>query len=450
MRLLIISALSRTKGRWLFAGIALCVAVLMPPAVFAQDSEDNAVAVATPLTLDSACRTALVNNENIQIARETLSQAKNEVSVANSYLYPQLTVTGSHVQQKELSPLLTTPEEYELYQLSLDQHVFQMGKVWAGRRMAKIHGQGTQLSYERSVREILFQVSTAFYNVLLGRQAIEIANSSLARADKQLERARAQFEVGVTTATTVLRAEVQVAQAVEQLERASNQYLVAREMLALEMGMETLPEDIVEPAPGVFPEQPLEQLIALARDNRKDLQATRLDVRAAEQRVRWERADFFPNISLHGEFQRTSDETLFYDNEDNWSAAVNLSYPLFTGGRNLAELKSAKSALRQAAAAAERFEKTVRAEVRSVYLDLQTQRKVLQQNRLQVASAEKNYEQVTAQFEEGMATSVDQVDAFTALNQAQNMLANAHYSYQLNLVKLKLVTGTFYAVDSTD
>ena len=69
---------------------------------------------------------------------------------------------------------------------------------------------------------------------------------------------------------------------------------------------------------------------------------------------------------------------------------------------------------------------------------------MLAQNRAQVKAAERNYQQVTAQFEEGLATAVDQVDAFTALNQAENQLANAHYTYQLNLIKLKLATGTFH------
>jgi outer membrane protein len=378
------------------------------------------------------------------VAREGLQQAEKEVDVATSYLYPQITATGSHVQQKELSSSLSTPEEYELLTLSVDQHVYQLGKVWAGRRMAQYHLQGSRLSYERTIREILFQVATAYYNVLLGRRAIGIAESALARATKQLERAQAQFEVGVLTQTNVLRAEVQVAQANEQLERAENQYRVAKEVLALEIGIEEIAGQIAEPSPGIFPRESLAVLINTALEERNDLKTMEINIQTAQERVQWERADFFPKVFLHGEFQRTSDEDLFYDNDDNWSASVNLSYPLFTGGRNRADLSGAKSELRQAEALLARFRKAIRTEVRRVYLDLQTQRKVLEQNRVQVRSAKKNYEQVTAQFEEGLATSVDQVDAFTALNQAENLLANAHYSYQLDLIKLKLATGTLH------
>jgi outer membrane protein TolC len=38
---------------------------------------------------------------------------------------------------------------------------------------------------------------------------------------------------------------------------------------------------------------------------------------------------------------------------------------------------------------------------------------------------------------------VDQVDAFTSLNEAENRLAQAHFTYQLDLVRLELAMGTF-------
>ena len=79
--------------------------------------------------------------------------------------------------------------------------------------------------------------------------------------------------------------------------------------------------------------------------------------------------------------------------------------------------------------------------MRSVYLDLQTQQSVIQQLEKQVESAERNYRQVTAQFEEGAASSVDQVDAFTALNEAKNRLAKSRYSYELDMVRLQLMIG---------
>lgn len=421
-------------------GLLFCFLFLLPVAGF---SENN-----SQLTLEAACQTALDKNENIQISREDVKQTKREVAVATSNLFPQINATASHIRKKELFssdivPELSTPTDYELQQVELDQHIYQLGKVWSGRKMAKYHLQKSRHSHKRTTREVLFQVCTAYYNVLLGRRSIEIAESSLARAKKQLERARAQFEVGVLTKNNVLRAEVQVAQAREQLERAKNQYQIARENLALEMGLDSPPRKLREPLPAVFPEKSLDALIQTALANRRDLRAAEESTLAAEERVEWERADFFPRISFHGEWQHTNEEAVFSGHDRNWQASLNLSYPLFTGGKNRAEYVKAKSALHQAKISRQRLKKSIRTEVRSIYWDLQTLRKVLEQKRAQVNSAKRNYKQVAAQFEEGLANSVDQVDAFAALNQAQNQLASAHYNYQLNLIKLKLATGTF-------
>jgi len=78
-----------------------------------------------------------------------------------------------------------------------------------------------------------------------------------------------------------------------------------------------------------------------------------------------------------------------------------------------------------------------------VYLDIKTQEKVLASLRDQVQSAQANYEQILAQFEEGLVSSVDVVDAQTALNEAELRLARAYYTYQLDQLRLRLATGTF-------
>ncbi|MFW5989166.1 MAG: TolC family protein [Desulfosudaceae bacterium] len=394
------------------------------------------------LTLEQAWQMALRQNENIQDSREDLTQADRNLDMATSHLYPQVSATGSATRRKDINPMMN-PDEYEVLQVEMDQHIYQLGKVWTGKEIAAHQRDGTRLNHRRTVREVLFQVTAAYYNVLLGRQAIEIGESSLTRAKKQLERAQARYDVGMSTETYVLRAKVQVAQAREQLERARNQYNVARENLALETGLDSLPASIEEPEEGSFPEKSVETLVTEALANRLDLLAAEKDTAAAKANIKWERADFFPKIFARGEYSYTTEEMLYNKHDEDWSASLNLSVPLFTGGRNRAELAEAKSKHRQTRFNLQRRKNAIRTEVRSVYLDLQTQREVLQQYKAQVRSAKSNYRQVTAQFEEGMATSVDQVDAFTTLNQAQNQLANAHYDYQLNLVKLQLATGSF-------
>ncbi|MFW6334087.1 MAG: TolC family protein [Desulfosalsimonas sp.] len=405
------------------------------------------------LTLKQAYRTAIEENENVGVSRQELRKAKSDVTEATSALYPQLSARGEYTREKERDFSLGSgtgtgagfdqPNEYGTMTLNLDQHIYQWGKVWSGRKMAKYYSEGSGYRHVRRVQEILYQVSVSYYESLLGRRSIEIAENALNRAVWQAEQARARFEAGVVTQTDVLRAEVQVARSSEDLERAKNDYDNALEQLALEMGVESTPDSIEEPPERSFEAGPVNELYETALAKRQDYRQAEKQQQGAEKRVDFEQADFFPNISLTGQYTVTDKEELFYGGSDDWKASIVVSYPLFTGWQRSAEVAGAKAEKSQADYSLARLRKQIRNEVRSVYLDIQTQQKVIDQLEKQVRSAERNYQETTAMFEQGIVTAVDQVDAFTALNEAENRLAQSYYTYQLDLLRLKMATGTF-------
>jgi len=451
--------LNQTQQWW--AGSIFLVLVLFAGSVLAGPDKERTerpeaagqARQTARLTLEAAYDTAMDNNEQIRISREKLMQNRQDIDIATSNLYPQLSAEAGYTRQKT-TDIATggtslgsfgNPEDYGTLTLKLEQHIYQWGKVWSGRRIAEHFFESSKFRHIRQVEEILFNVSVQYYEVLLGREAIEIAENALQRAQQQMTRAEARFEVGVLTQTDVLRARVQVVESQEQLERARNQYAIALENLALEIGIEDEPGTLVEPSEKRFAPVPVSDLYDTALTHRKDYRQAEKQVRGAEERVDFEQADYFPNISLEGSYTHTNESALFYGEDNDWRATLKLSYPLFTGWRTSAEVDQAKSRLNEAEAAMARLKKEIRNQVRSVYLDIQTQKKVIQQLEERVNAAKRNYQQVSAQFEQGLVTAVDQVDAFTALNEAENRLAQAYYSYQLDQIRLDLATGTLQA-----
>lgn len=441
-----------TAGPYILAAAIACI---MACGTAKAENLSAASGQAPLLTLDQAFETALRENEQVRISRQDLRNAQTDITVARSNLYPQISLRGAHTRKKESGfsagagtggtggTGFSTPDNYNTLTFQLDQHIYQWGKVWSAKRIAEYYYDSSQYRHLRQVQEILYQVSVQYYEVLLGRRSIEIAENALKRAIQQFDRASAQFEVGILTQTDVLRAEVQVAQSREQLERAKNQYNIALERLALEMGVESVPGPIEEPDERSFTPLPISGLFEVAMENRRDFNQAAQQLKAADERVDFEKADYFPNLSLTGQYILTDEDELFYGESNDWQASLVLSYPLFTGWKTSAEVDRARSEKSQAEYTLGRLRKQIRNQVRSVYLDIQTQQKVIDQLEQQVLSARQNYEQVSAQFEEGLLTAVDQVDAFTALNEAENRLAQAYYTYQLDLIRLDLATGIF-------
>lgn len=396
------------------------------------------------LTLDQAYALALKHNEDIKASAQGIDQAREGLREATSPLLPQVNLRAESRRQKEREIRTAGPREYSTATLGASQHLYQGGKLWHGRHAAKQRFGSEKSRHFRTIQDILFRVAAQYYEVLLAERSISVAKEQITRTERQLELAKSRFEVGLVNQTDVLRAQVQVANAQEQLERARNQRDVAMENLSLELGMQKMPQEIAAPKDLTFSEQPMPKLYAKATSNRRDLAELEKRLQAAKSTVHSEQANrAWPKLAVESGYTVTDEKDLFYGEDDDWHVALTATYDLFTGWRDTARVNTARSENRQLRAEYARLKQDVQVQVRSVYLDIKTQEKVLASLRDQVQSAQANYEQILAQFEEGLVSSVDVVDAQTALNEAELRLARAYYTYQLDQLRLNLATGTF-------
>ncbi len=397
-----------------------------------------------PLTLDQAYGMALKHNEDIKASAQGIDQARETFREATSPLLPQVQVSAEARRQKEHDMNLSGLRDYGTMTLGASQHLYQGGKLWHSKRAAKHGFRGEKSRHFRTAQDVLFRVAAQYYEVLLAERSISVAQEQITRTKRQLELARSRFEVGLVNRTAVLRAQVQVANAQEQLERAKNQRDVAMENLRLELGLQQIPEEIAAPREMRFSDQPMAKLYATAADNRRDLMELETRLQASQSTIQSEQAARdWPKLAVESGYTVTDEEALFYGDESDWHVALTASYDLFTGWRDTARVNAAKADKRQLKAEYARLKQAVQVQVRSVYLDIKTQEKVLASLRDQVQSAQANYEQILAQFEEGLVSSVDVVDAQTALNEAELRLARAYYTYQLDQLRLRLATGVF-------
>lgn len=407
------------------------------------------------ITLDEAYEAALEMNEEIHESLQQRREAKAGITEAKSRLYPHLDLSASKVRQKELSQLQSDPtsptgfsertfqpQNNHQFEVELRHRLYTGGKTWSGWTIREIEALEESLRHYRRKQEVLFDVARRYYGVLLARRNLEIARNTLSRSRNQLERAKGRREVGEITRTGVLRAEVSVSRAEQELQRSENELTVAREELSLAMGSDTVPESVEPVDFRSLPDSGVEHYYRLAFENRRDLKQARTRQEVTYERVQWERADYYPNISFVSSFQER-DEPRFSDETENWSMQLVGSYPIFSGWQQTSEVKQARSRHRAAEARFDRMKKQVRVEIKNLYLDLRTQAQVIETAEDEVASARENYERISAEFDQGLASSVDVNDALTALQEAESRLANARYNFQLGLLQLELSSGIF-------
>jgi outer membrane protein len=428
---------SKKMNRTLSIGLLIVGYLGMVPTLHAQSD--------TPLKLPEAYEIALENNENIEVARTNQAIAGENVTQAKSSLYPQLDLRGQSYRQKERvspGPGINLPNKETIWGADLTQPLYQGGELWFGLNRAQYERQRVRYQTYRRKQQVLLQVAETFYGVILAQRNVEIAENALERAQSQLDRAQARYEVGRATKNAVLRAEVDVAEARQQQVEARNQVDVAGEDLAVVLGVNNTDWVVREPESRDFADTGVQSLVRRAYQARRDLRESERNIKSAYENVRYQMADYYPDLSLVGSFDKTNQPS-FGTPEEDWRVTLQGSYPLFSGWQETSEVDQAQLQYRNARTNHQRLRRAVRRDVRQAHSNYRTQQSVVETIQQQVQSARENYREISAQFEEGLVDSADVSDALTTLNEAELRLASARNTLRLDRLRLELAIGTF-------
>jgi multidrug efflux system outer membrane protein len=201
---------------------------------------------------------------------------------------------------------------------------------------------------------------------------------------------------------------------------------------------------------GMLSDAAIDAMSALPEGLPSDLIARRPDIRASEQRllaananIGAARAAFFPRVSLTAALGSASPAFggLFDSGSGAWSFTPQLVLPIFAGGRNRANLSLAET--RKNLAVAD-YEKTIQVAFREVADALAARSylggQVTAQRAIQEAQAER-LRLLNLRFENGVASSLDVLDAERELFSAEQSLVQARLLRATSAIDLYKALG---------
>lgn len=429
----------------LLAGFVVCLHLgAAPPALFAEG-----------YSLEDLYRMALTRSEKLKVAEENLTISEIGQEKARSFLLPRLSAATAYTQYSEKkitsAGSVAQPEYGSSWTLRADETVSLSGREFKALDIAR--QSVTKSRYDlTAVREdyLLRFVAAAYYNVLLARKNLEIADANLERLTKHRDAAEKRLRVGEVTRTVLLRAEGELSGAKSDRLQAKN---------ALELALEVLDRNVGIREAFTLREAPMEEgelpQLTVYRDQaltvRADLKSLEVQKEISANQIRIAEGAFWPTVSAFGAYsgaeQYPATGNLV---RDSFSAGVSLNFPFYEGGLRKAEVLEAKARDRQSSLQYDDLRKTIEIEVQTTYLDLVTQRGVLQFLKDQLAYARDNYHAVTRQFDFGLSNSLDVMDANTLLVSAERRAASAAYNYQYALLVMKKATGTLLKTVSNE
>ncbi len=389
------------------------------------------------LSLREAYSLALESNHDIRSAEEGVQQGILLKKQAVTVLFPKLTALAGYGRQTYSHG--TADTDGTNWGISLNQTIYNGGRVWVAKKGAEYTLKAAQLGLEFARQSVLMDLVSRANQLLSAEDLLQLRKKRVKRVLEQLRMAEARLEVGDVPLTSVLAARVALSAAeLEQVE-ADKQLQLARRRLADLIGSDGIQKVQVPEVSGFSVETSLDILHRYAGENRADLKQTREMVRIAQQEAQLAgRADGV-NVDLSGTYMEYSDDSPLAPETE---ISLTLSWPFFQGGLVGLQEKAALSQVRQAEEGYGKHIQAARLQVEEALLNLRSLTAQESLVRTNLENSEENHRLAKVQFELGAAVGLDVLDAEEDLAEAENLAVNHKYDTRTARAALLYATGT--------
>lgn len=412
----------------------LFVLTALGPQVRAENPPPNESQL---ITLEHAYDITAKSDQTIRIALQEVRKAELQPLSALTRMAPSL---GGGVDYSRKGTSLREPGS-STGTFSLEQPLLDLS-VFPAHRRGKLAAESSRLARNFTIRETLFGVTSAYFEVLKGERQVAVNRQSVELATEQEALAQKRASVGEVTRTDVLRATVSKEAAKRLLITSENVLELRRNTLRniLNLRPET-PFRVAEPLPYRTTVPDFSTLLNKAYAQREDLRESTLVVQQAELRRQEFRTRYAPSIVARGA-SRSAPRSV----TENWSASIAVQVPFFTGGQREIDLVNAQADIEKASLQRELLLEKIEAEVKQACLNVETLEGSLTAVRAQVAAAEQGYKDLQNQYSAGTARSVDVLFGLQDLSTARLDLTSLSLDYQVALRALERVSGTFQEI----
>ena len=399
------------------------------------------------VTLSEALTQAYKNNPELNAERENLNVSEEDFNISKSEFLPSLTISGSKSSEdtskntdRSGANSAVTDVNSKTQSVLIEQKLFQGFAGIAGYEKNKIGISLAQAKYLKKEQDILFKAVEAYTGLAFAKQKLEINLSNVNLSERQVETDQSRLERGQVTLADVAQSESSLAESQAKLIESKNDVLTSK----LEY------EKIIGPLENIdnFNNNyefnfdvplSLNQAIEISKNNNPDLIISKLEYEQSEKDVTIAKADFSPSATLSLESSKTDDLSATVDERDKETIKATISWPIFKGGKNFAEINRSKSLKNRKKLLFDYAHKTNDTDVASAWASLQSAESLLNSVKSQVKAAELANEGISAEYESGLGRStLDLIQSNTILLNSKISLANSERNYLLakfNLLK---------------
>lgn len=406
------------------------------------------------LTLQEAIKYALEHKAEAKTAKLDIENAQYQIDEVRGGALPQISASGS-LTYNVLIPEMALEFGGETItakmgqpwnstaMLSLNQQLFNQA-LFTGLKAAKTTREFYQLNAQLTDEQLIEKVSSAYYDIFQTQLQLQTIQNNLESTSKTRDIIDGMVNAGLAKKIDLDRLSVSVNNLESQKQQTQSTLQLKKNALKFAIGM-PMENDIALPEE-TFDINPAISLETSHIENRSEVQLSIKQIELYELNKKATKADLYPTLSLGTDFGFSGFGQGFPTSGNfMWpktsSIGLNLSIPIFTGGATRARINQADIDIRKAQVSLEDTKlglsmenENAKTQIKNSLLNVDAERRNVTLAREVLSDTQNNYNN-------GLATLTDLLDAEKALADAETNLNTSLLDYKLAEIQLIKANG---------
>ena len=416
-------------------------------------SQQKADTILQAATIENCIHFAIKNNPAIK--NSIINEAITETIIKSklSEWYPQLNFTYNLQDNFQLpriningNLIKSGTNGTSSVQLGFTQNIFSSDALLASRSARDVRLQARQSTKEQDIN-LAAMVSKAFFDVILTKQKITLAQEDITRLEQSLKDANYQYLAGIADKTDYKRATISLNNA-EALKKTGDETLKAKNAYLKElMGYpDSLPIELTYDTAQLDKEIYIDTLQHVRYDNRVEINLLETQRKLQEYNLRYYKWSFLPAISAFGNYNlnylNNDFSKLYSADYPNSYAGLMLTLPIFKGGKRIQQIKQAQLEIVQVDNSIKSLQNNINTQYQQALATYKSNLYNYFALKENVDLALEVYNIISLQYRSGIKTYLDVITAETDLRSAQTNYYDALYQLLSSKIDVAQSLGT--------
>jgi outer membrane protein len=433
------------KLKWI--GLFLCFIfiqqILFPVSSIAQDPVEI-------FTLKQTIESAIKANLGLKSFKEETAAALAVKKARRTQFFPTFSTSYGYTRfdaETTTSGFTAVPKEEYTFVTSFSQPIFSGFSILRQYDIAKLGLDRAQIKEQLKRQDIILDAKNAYFKLLQNQKLYDIAQKTVVQINAQKEVADNFYQVGMTPLNDLLQAQVELANAKQELIVARNNFENAESdfntLLRRPINTPVVLKDIIDYSPF---EESLDYCLTEAEKNRFEIKVADMEVEIAKKELDLTKKDYYPSIDLQGNYFKYGTEwevnggNGIYDPE-GWNIQAVAKWNFWEWGRTSYGVKEKHSRLSQAQLNKDEIIDNINLEVKNAYLRTQEAERAIKTVETAIEQAKENFRINQERYKEQISTQTDVLIAQTLLSRTMTNYYNALYVFKISKATLYRAIG---------